>query len=633
MKIKRAILFVFLLVFVLSQACFAQTKVANDPSRIGVGARLLGMGKGYIGLADDLSGIFINPSALSVVDKWQITSMSGKFINEYEYLNLGSAYPTPYGTFGIGYVNSSIGFTGPAATTEVIDGIRIIPSSTEGVSYNFYDSVVLLSWGKDMGGLINWEILDHFSAGATLKFFFLGMSGPGISNGSATGNEVDLGINYRPNPIFKAGAVLQNALPFETGGKIKWSNGTEETLHSTLKLGVSLKLLGEEGWSQYGEHELLLNVDRDFFPNRDNIPQLWHAGVEWSPIPFIDIRTGIDQDIVGTGTAGDLEPANNLTAGVGLYFGGFRFDYAFHQYNQITDNDTHYFSLSYGVEKKKKPEVVEELPSFSITPEDKKIVFEEEVALEGRVLNRKIKKVTVCAKEVPLEQERFKTVVPLTLGKNSIMVQGYDESAEKLIDSEKIRILRLKAFNDVPADYWAAIPISLLAMEGVISGYPDGTFRPEGHITRAEICTLLMKTKGIGDFRPRGKPFRDIPVTHWAANYIGAAARQGIVKGYPDGTFRPNGLISRAEGVVMLARFANLPESRLLEVPFTDVPGRHWAVKEISAAKEGGLLQYLAGKPFELNRQLTRAEVAEMLSKTSYLKPKVDDILDWEKGY
>ena len=83
----------------------------------------------------------------------------------------------------------------------------------------------------------------------------------------------------------------------------------------------------------------------------------------------------------------------------------------------------------------------------------------------------------------------------------------------------------------------------------------------------------------------------------------------------------------------MLARFAKLPESRLLEVPFADVPGRHWAVKEISAAKESGLLQYLKGKPFEPNKKLSRAEVAEMLSRTSSLKLKLDDILDWEKGY
>lgn len=632
-RIKPLAAVILVMSLVLAQPLHAQTKVANDPTRIGVGARLLGMGKGYVGLADDLHGIFINPSSLAKVNDWQVTSMSGKFINEYEYLILGTAYPTRYGTFGLGFVDNSIGFTAPAATTEVIDGIRIIPSSTEGVSYSFSNRVILFCWGKELKGLFNLSLLDYFSTGATLKLFSIGMSGPGITNGSASGTEVDLGLNYRPNPIFKAGLVIQNALPFSGGGKIKWTNGTEESLPSTFKLGLSLKLLGEEGLNRLGEHELTFNLDRDLFPGRDNIPQLWHTGLEWSPVPFIDLRTGIDQDIVGTGGAGQLEPANNLTLGVGVYFSDFRFDYAFHQYNQVTDNDTHYFSLCYGVAKKKVPEVVEHIPPFELTPEDKSILFTDSALVEGKVTNPQIKRVMINARGVTLAQNTFSSTVPLNLLKNSIVVQGYDQKGEKLVDSAKIRILRLETAKDVPADYWAAVPISILSMEKVISGYPDGTFRPEGNITRAEICTLLMKTRGIGDFKVSGKPYKDIAANHWAANYIGAAAREGIVKGYPDGTFRPNGFINRAEGVVMLARFAKLPEPRLIEVPFNDVPGRHWAVKEISSAKEAGLLAYLMDKPFDLNRQLTRAEVAEMLSKTSYLAPKVDDLLDWAKGY
>lgn len=631
LKIWESVFLIALIVLILSQSSLAQTKIANDPTRIGVGARLLGMGKGYVGLADDLTGIFINPSALSSVKNWQITSMSGKFINEFDYLNMATAFPTRYGVFGIGYVSSSIAFIAPTGVTEVIDGIRIIPSTTEGgQSYNFNNSVLLFSWGKELKGLFNLDLLDDFSAGATYKMFSLGMSGPGITDGSAGGNELDLGLHYRPNPVFKAGVVLQNALPFSSGGKIVWKNKTQESLSATLKIGLSVKVLGEEGYSRLGEHELIYNLDRDIFPYRDNIPQLWHMGLEWSPIPYIDLRAGIDQDIVGTGGPGLLKPTDNFTAGVGLYFGGFRFDYAYHQYNQVTDNDTHYFSLSYGVAKKRKPKVMVKKPSFSISPPDKTILFTEEVSIEGKVLNKKIRGITINDIEAPVEENTFQIRKPLELRKNTILVQGYDNG--KTIDSQKIRILRLKKFADVAADYWASIPISVLAMEKVISGYPDGSFKPERNITRAEICTLIMKTKGIGDFKVSGKPYKDIEATHWAANYIGAAARQGIVKGYPDKTFCPK-LITRAEGVVMLARFAKFPESRLLEVPFADVPGRHWAIKEISAAKEAGILHYLKDKSFELNKKLTRAEVAEMLSKTSFLKSKMHDILGWEKGY
>jgi hypothetical protein len=83
----------------------------------------------------------------------------------------------------------------------------------------------------------------------------------------------------------------------------------------------------------------------------------------------------------------------------------------------------------------------------------------------------------------------------------------------------------------------------------------------------------------------------------------------------------------------MIARFAQLPEPRLVELPFTDIPGRYWAAKKISAASEAGILQYLKGKPFEPNKKLTRAEVAEMLSKTKLFAGKISDIMDWEHGY
>jgi len=630
---KRITAVFVLVVFVLSSFSSAATKVATDPSRVGVGARLLGMGKSFVGLADDLNSIFINPSGLSRISNWQVTSMTGKFINEYDYVNLGGVYPTDYGTFGFGFVGGSIGFTAPVGTTEAIDGVRIIPSSTEGVSYSFGNSVMLLSWGKDLKGLrrfYDWEYFDLLSVGASLKFFGLNLSGPGITGGTATGNELDLGLQIQPDPAVRAGIVLQNALPYAGGGKITWANGTDETLPSTLKLGLSLQVIGEKGFNQMGEHELSVNVDRDFFPGRDNIPQLLHMGVEWSPVPMLALRTGIDQETVGTGVAGFLDATDNFTAGVGVFWNEFRFDYAYHQYSHLADNDTHYFSLSYGIPGRpvKEPEIP--LQSFSLSPEDKSIVYDKDTTITGQVRNRRINRVAINNSEVALANNRFERQFSLKLGKNSFLISGMD--GDRLIDDAKIRILRLSSYKDVPADYWAAVPISILAMEKVISGYPDGTFRPEGNITRAEMCTLLVKSTGL-PVVGRELGFNDVSTKHWAAPYIAKAVELGVVKGYPDGTFKPNGNITRAEGVTILARFGKLPESRLMEVPFADVPGRHWAVKFVASAREAGILKYLEGKNFEPNRKLSRAEVAEMLSKTGTVGEKVDNVLDWARGY
>lgn len=615
----RSLTVIFLSVIFLFEASFAATEVASDPSRIGVGARILGMGKSYVAVADDLGGIFLNPASLSNVSKFQLTSMSGKFINEYNYLNFGAALPLPVGSLGLGYVNSNIGFTAPGMTIEVVDGIRVIASSTEGSSYDYSAGVFFLSWGA---------AYDNLAAGALLKFFSSGMSGPGIVNGIASGNDLDIGVTYQPVRYSKVGMVLQNILPANLGGKIRWQSGVEESVPSLIKFGISMNILGEEGLSRVGRNELRVSIDGDFAPLRLSIPTLYHLGIEWSPLALIALRAGIDQETVGRGEAGLLEPSNNLTAGIGLLFDDFRFDYAFHQYNQLTENDTHYFSITYGVGKKK-PEP-RKGPFFSFKPGDRSVVYGEEVEIGGRVLGKVIEHVTFNGVETSVVKNEFKVKTPLATGKNYFYFKGYDKKWDP-VGAEKLRILRLTTFKDLAADYWARGAVEDLASAGVISGFPDGTFRPEKTVTRAEIAVLLMKSKtGAASEEPH-VAFKDVSNKHWAAGYIAQAAAAGLLKGYPDGTFRPGVMLTRAEGVAIMARFARLPKPALSEMPFADVPGRHWAVKDIAAAKEAGLLKYLAGKPFEPAKDITRAEVAEILSRTADMAQRIKDITEWEK--
>ncbi|MBU1027068.1 MAG: S-layer homology domain-containing protein [Candidatus Margulisbacteria bacterium] len=631
-----------------------EIRIANDPSRIGIGARVLGMGSAYVGLSDDLASIFINPAGLAEVKELQLTSMQGRFINEYDYINFGGALPMPFGTFGLGYVGNSVSFVSQAVTFETDDGIRIIASSSEGGTYTFSDQVILFSLGRPLAGLTSFSLLDDFSVGATLKIFALGMTGPGIDNGNASGTEMDLGLHYKPNKIVQAGFVWKNALHYDMGGKIVWNNGREETIPSTMKAGVTFQLLGKEAWRKFGHHELSLNIDTDFAPFRSNVPLLWHIGTEWSPLEMLDIRLGVDQDYVGT-NGSDLEATNNLTMGVGLYFGNFRFDYAFHQYNQVTDNDSHYFSLSYGLPTE--DEGKKQKSYFVVLPADQTILFYENVNFQGIILEPDVSRVDIDLVDVPIDRNRFQMKFPLELGKNSFVARAYEDRA--LVHSQKIRVLRLMRFNDVSVRHWAAVPVSILAMEKVISGYPDGTFKPEGNITRAEMCALLIKSLTPAELKRAEKlltpaavefeesegldviavseetrlTFNDVPANHWAARYIALAVQLGVVNGYPDNTFRPNGYITRAEGVTIISRFAKLPASRISELPFPDLIGRYWATPNIAAAKDAGLLQYLGDGNFEVNRDLTRAEVAEILSKTPAFAPIVQQWLNWDEGY
>lgn len=94
-------------------------------------------------------------------------------------------------------------------------------------------------------------------------------------------------------------------------------------------------------------------------------------------------------------------------------------------------------------------------------------------------------------------------------------------------------------FSDVPLDYWAAGYIYELHKEGLLNGYEDGTFRPENGVNRAEFCCILFNAFNVPLFNPEYPTFTDVPQDHWAYNYIESLVHANVIKGYEDGTFRP----------------------------------------------------------------------------------------------
>ncbi len=108
-------------------------------------------------------------------------------------------------------------------------------------------------------------------------------------------------------------------------------------------------------------------------------------------------------------------------------------------------------------------------------------------------------------------------------------------------------------FADVAGTPYEA-SVTQLYNDGIINGYEDGTFAPYGHITRAEACKIIAAASGIKDPAGYQHQFRDMDGYSWANGYVGYAVEAGIVKGYPDGTFRPGAQISEDEMLTMLVR-------------------------------------------------------------------------------
>ena len=142
-----------------------------------------------------------------------------------------------------------------------------------------------------------------------------------------------------------------------------------------------------------------------------------------------------------------------------------------------------------------------------------------------------------------------------------------------------------------------------------LKGYPGGGFAPGKNMSRAEVTTMFARllTEQMEANKSYPASFSDVTSAHWAANYIGYMEQFGIVRGYSDGTFRPNAPITRAEFAAICCRFEQLTDGA---ATFTDVPASHWAEKSISyAAKRGWVTGYADGT-FKPGNNITRAEVA-----------------------
>ena len=137
-------------------------------------------------------------------------------------------------------------------------------------------------------------------------------------------------------------------------------------------------------------------------------------------------------------------------------------------------------------------------------------------------------------------------------------------------------------FSDVPAGYWAANYIGYAQQFGIVMGFDDGSFRPDAPVTRAQFAAIACRFEKLTE---GSKSFSDVPDSYWAAKYINFAATRGWVTGYADGTFKPESHITRAEVAAVTCRLlersadqsyirANLDT---LPRTFTDMTESHWA--------------------------------------------------------
>ncbi|MFF2888484.1 family 10 glycosylhydrolase [Paenibacillus sp. NPDC057967] len=168
-------------------------------------------------------------------------------------------------------------------------------------------------------------------------------------------------------------------------------------------------------------------------------------------------------------------------------------------------------------------------------------------------------------------------------------------------------------FSDI-LGHWAEASIKLAAAKGIISGYADGTFKPKSEVTRAEFAVMLARMLNLQGNGAELEFNDKAAIGSWAKQGIAQAVQAGIVKGYSDGSFRPNAKISRVEMVTMIVNALGFADNSKATTVFADdaeIPA--WASAAVAAAVENGLVQGVGGNKFAPNQTATRAESVVVL--------------------
>ena len=161
-------------------------------------------------------------------------------------------------------------------------------------------------------------------------------------------------------------------------------------------------------------------------------------------------------------------------------------------------------------------------------------------------------------------------------------------------------------------------------------GYPDGMVHPEKQITRAETATIffrMLTDESREDYWSQVNPYYDVLPEDWFNNAVSTLTNAGILNGYPDGNFAPNGNITRAEFAAMAVRFFTDEEEDVKGDSFPDIAD-HWANYEINLAYAKDIIEGYPDGTFKPDQEITRAEAVTIVNRVLERYPHKEYLLE-----
>lgn len=169
-------------------------------------------------------------------------------------------------------------------------------------------------------------------------------------------------------------------------------------------------------------------------------------------------------------------------------------------------------------------------------------------------------------------------------------------------------------YTDLPMDDPAFAAVEYLSDKGIVSGYPDGSFRPDADLTRAQLAKMIVAARGWSLIKPMEGRFSDVPDDSWMFPYVETVVARGAMQGYPNGTFRPNSMATRADVVRCIVLAAGWPVSkapRPAMLPDGQIP--HWSDPYVAVARRKGIITTDQENSFHPDSPATRSSASAII--------------------
>ncbi|MDR1113941.1 MAG: S-layer homology domain-containing protein, partial [Candidatus Margulisbacteria bacterium] len=498
------------------------------------GADTYGRGGAYLAADDNNNYVFQNYSFLNKRVTPRVALTAFKLISEINYLS--ASYSQDNFSLGFLTIQETGGF------------VRDSRNNLLGGRIGYNDTTLYGAYAFQF---------ENFNLGVRAKYFSKYFS---EVDTSAWGLSLDLAGYYEYGRHWTFGAALDNVI----GTALQWTDDLQEKIPLALGVGGRFRAFGPEGYWQEWDW---LRSQTDFYADLrlEERNSLFKTGVEYWPHEMIALRAGLAQyNDVQDGD--DVRPWK-FTAGAGINWNGIYFDYAYNSGDDIAENITHFFTISYRFAPPEKPAT----PEIEVIPEP--------------------------------------VVVP-------------------------VQPLRYKMFTDIddyrPDEQYIMEDLGYL---GFMIGYPGAVFQPERPLTRKELMLVLVRLAEREGVEP-DRAFLDFKdITQNASletiDTVLKASELGYIRGYTDGSARPEIPVRRSEAAAAIARYYGIDGGVLSRAGlYADVPARHWAYKDINQTKQHDLTIGIGRELYRPDEYMKRVDVARILSRMSFVQTLRSDLPD-----